>query len=451
MRTFPLTFTGARRPVAFACSAAAMLVALALNPTHARAQSPVTQQPVISGQQIGGPAGSPLDIGVSLGNDGAVVFRARSRPGAPVPFQRVGSVTPSAAGSIGVYQDASIPAGTTALGVRRGQLATYFQTGDIPSQDDAIIAFDPYQSAAVGGVRLTVRGDSFGMRGIDSVLPGSSPTSVFVFGDTSPQGLPARTSVGLYEVSTVGGTHITIFGDLFARGIVPSRPPAQPTTPRDMDADDDGLGERIMFSGQTVASDGALSDAIFAVSTASSSRGVVLTVRGANFSVQHEPVTGPSVDRNVYAYGGSATATGARLIATGRFADGSTSDMPAARRTLELPSSIPGALGGVAVSQIGLAFSTLDPAGQELGIFSSSFDGQMLPVILVGDALGGSIVSRLEFDPQGLNSLGQLAFYAELSDGSSGFFLASNVPAPAAASVLGLGAFIASRRRRRSV
>ncbi|MBY0262195.1 MAG: hypothetical protein K2Q20_07605, partial [Phycisphaerales bacterium] len=253
---------------------------------------------------------------------------------------------------------------------------------------------------------------------------------------------------GLYEVSAVGGAHITIIGDFLARGIVPSRPPAQPSTPRDMDADDDGLGERIMFGGQSVASGGAISNAIFAVSTASASRGAILTIRGANFSVQHEPVTGPSVDRNVFAYGGSATNTGARLIATGRFADGSTSDIAAARRTLEVPSSIPGGLGGVAVSQIGLAFSTLDAAGQELGIFSSSFDGQMLPVIRLGDALGGSSVSRLEFDPQGLNTLGQLAFYAELADGSSGFFLASNVPAPAAVSLLGAGALLASRRRR---
>ncbi len=45
-------------------------------------------------------------------------------------------------------------------------------------------------------------------------------------------------------------------------------------------------------------------------------------------------------------------------------------------------------------------------------------------VILTGDSLNGSTVTNLSFSKKGLNNLGQIAFYAELADGTRGIFQA---------------------------
>ncbi|XWK89700.1 MAG: choice-of-anchor tandem repeat NxxGxxAF-containing protein [Phormidium sp.] len=58
------------------------------------------------------------------------------------------------------------------------------------------------------------------------------------------------------------------------------------------------------------------------------------------------------------------------------------------------------------------------------GIFTGS-NPETDKVIAVGDDLLGSKVKKLSFSSQGLNNLGQIAFYAELENGTKGFFLAN--------------------------
>lgn len=57
------------------------------------------------------------------------------------------------------------------------------------------------------------------------------------------------------------------------------------------------------------------------------------------------------------------------------------------------------------------------------GIFTGS-DPVADKVIAVGDQLFGSTVTSLDFSPKGFNDAGQLAFFAELADGTSGIFRA---------------------------
>ncbi|MFB2876657.1 choice-of-anchor tandem repeat NxxGxxAF-containing protein [Floridanema aerugineum] len=79
------------------------------------------------------------------------------------------------------------------------------------------------------------------------------------------------------------------------------------------------------------------------------------------------------------------------------------------------------------------------------GIFTGS-NPQTDKVIGVGDELLGSKVKNLSFSSKGLNNLNQIAFYAELENGSKGFFLANptpkSVPEPVSVfSLLAMGAY----------
>ncbi|HET7298565.1 MAG TPA: choice-of-anchor tandem repeat NxxGxxAF-containing protein, partial [Burkholderiales bacterium] len=51
-------------------------------------------------------------------------------------------------------------------------------------------------------------------------------------------------------------------------------------------------------------------------------------------------------------------------------------------------------------------------------------------VITTGDSLFGSTVTSLSLGSQALNNAGRVAFYAELSDGTQGVFVATPVPEP---------------------
>jgi hypothetical protein len=102
-----------------------------------------------------------------------------------------------------------------------------------------------------------------------------------------------------------------------------------------------------------------------------------------------------------------------------------------------------------------IAFTTsLDDGGE--GIFITS-DSGLHEVIATGDTLLGSTVTNLSFSQEGFNNNGQIAFFAELADGTQGIFRADRVGAPptsvpepaSAAGLLVLGALgLISRRHR---
>jgi hypothetical protein len=75
-------------------------------------------------------------------------------------------------------------------------------------------------------------------------------------------------------------------------------------------------------------------------------------------------------------------------------------------------------------------------------------------VIAFGDTLLGSTVSDVRLSPRGLNNSGEIAFYAELADGTQGIFRATPVPEPGSPLLLGrvLAGLVAWRpRKKRSV
>jgi hypothetical protein len=61
-------------------------------------------------------------------------------------------------------------------------------------------------------------------------------------------------------------------------------------------------------------------------------------------------------------------------------------------------------------------------------------------VIAYGDALDGATVTQLYFGRGGLNNNGQIAFTAELSDGTQGVFVATPIPEPSTIALLLAGA-----------
>jgi hypothetical protein len=84
------------------------------------------------------------------------------------------------------------------------------------------------------------------------------------------------------------------------------------------------------------------------------------------------------------------------------------------------------------------------------GIYTGP-DSSLDKVIEVGDALDGSTVSDLNYGRDGLNDLGQVAFWARLADGRQGVYIATAVPEPASGFLLAasVGALLLFHRFRR--
>lgn len=72
------------------------------------------------------------------------------------------------------------------------------------------------------------------------------------------------------------------------------------------------------------------------------------------------------------------------------------------------------------------------------------------PVLTQGDALLGSTVSSIAFDPKGFNNASQFALLVGLADGRDVFVLASPVPEPAALGMIAVASALLLRRRRRT-
>ena len=76
-------------------------------------------------------------------------------------------------------------------------------------------------------------------------------------------------------------------------------------------------------------------------------------------------------------------------------------------------------------------------------------DQSLVHLLGVGDVLDGLTITRLHLDPSAVTVTGDVTFYAELSDGTSGVYRMSNVPAPSSALAVAGGLVVAHRRRRR--
>jgi hypothetical protein len=92
-----------------------------------------------------------------------------------------------------------------------------------------------------------------------------------------------------------------------------------------------------------------------------------------------------------------------------------------------------------------VAFMACPSSPSATGIFVGQ-DPTTDKVIMVGDALDGSTVTQLFFTRDGLNNNGQIAFTAELSNGTQGVFVATAIPEPSTIALLcvaaiGLSAF----------
>jgi hypothetical protein len=109
--------------------------------------------------------------------------------------------------------------------------------------------------------------------------------------------------------------------------------------------------------------------------------------------------------------------------------------------TIANTSGVFSQFGNFAINNSGsVAFiASLDEGGE--GIFQIA-DSELHEVITTGDALNGSTVTDLSFFREGFNNNGQIAFFAELADGTQGIFRAErNTPptsVPEPASALGL-------------
>ena len=98
----------------------------------------------------------------------------------------------------------------------------------------------------------------------------------------------------------------------------------------------------------------------------------------------------------------------------------------------------------------------ISPESQQISRLGASATGglnmsdQALAHLLgVGDVLDGFTITRLHVDPSAVTLTGDITFYAELSDGTSGVYRMSNVPAPSTALAVACGLLVAQRRRRR--
>lgn len=75
---------------------------------------------------------------------------------------------------------------------------------------------------------------------------------------------------------------------------------------------------------------------------------------------------------------------------------------------------------------------------RNVGIFTGA-DPVSDKVIQTGDLLDDEAVKNVLFSRNGLNNLGQIAFWAELSNGTKGVWVATPVPEPSAIVLLGIG------------
>ncbi|MBX3404317.1 MAG: hypothetical protein KF699_12980 [Phycisphaeraceae bacterium] len=364
----------------------------------ARAQ--ITQYAVYRGAES-------LSVAVALSDGDLLTFRA---------------ATPGGAGMFGLQPSAPPAAGGVLLTIRGQNFASpeishpsMSSSGAMCFTDIDVDGRSAIFTRSAGGTLLTIRGDNFGSYAGAFMGGGSIGT---ILGDF-------RNAAGQAALLAVqpGGSHITIVGDNFgARGFGRAR---------------SGAGGRTYTLFDAFPVNGIVNSGILSIGD----DGTIITIVGRD---QFQNVRGPAVSNDTIVFTGLEVASGVGGVFA-RAPGGSIITIHG-QHFIDPPYlSEPAAndAGAVVFARLGAA-----NGGVERIHYTDMFGGPLQTLVAVGDPLLDSTVVELFFNPDGLNQAGDFAYGARLADGSTAIMIATGIPAPGAAALLGLGAIAAGRRRR---
>lgn len=347
-----------------------------------------------------------LDCSVALSDGDLLTFRA-AVPGGTGMFGLRPSSPPTAGGAILTIRGYDFGTAAMSPPSMSSSGAMCFTDLDVDGRG-AIFA------RSGGGTFVTIRGENFGS--FANAFMGGGFTGT-IYGDH-------RSAAGASLLAIQpGGSIVTIVGENFgARGFGRARSGGGGKTYVLFDA----------FPVNGVADSGILSIG---------DDGSIITIVGRD---QFNNIRGPAVSNDTIVFTGLEVASGVG----GVFArtPGGTLITIQGQNFIDPPYlSEPAAndAGAVVFARLGAA-----NGGVERIHYTDMFGGPLQTLIAVGDPLLDSTVVELFFNPDGLNQASEFAYGARLADGTTAIMIASGVPAPGAAALLGIGALAAGRRRR---
>lgn len=219
------------------------------------------------------------------------------------------------------------------------------------------------------------------------------------------------------------------------------------------DWDGDGTADRLAIPVTIETVGGALEASIVVVDASASGSGAdPVRLYGRSSNLQYQAIRDVVIGQDAIVLTGT-TDSGAHVVSQATLDPASGAILSV--QSLLLPST--GVDAPYRLASLGAYGAILiSPESQQIFRLGASASGgfdmsdQSLTRLLgVGDALDGSTITRLHVDPSGVTGAGDVTFYAELSDGTSGVYRMSNIPAPGSAIVVAGGMLLAQRRRRR--
>jgi len=262
---------------------------------------------------------------------------------------------------------------------------------------------------AFGGDILTIRGENFGQFRSSSVGPNGTVYS-HVTDSTGRSSLLAFPP---------GGQHVTIFGTDFS-----------PSGRAAVNSSGDVASRVTGPNGQGLR--------------ARAPGGDTITIVGSN---RFTGISSPASSGHLWIFGGHELSSGL----SGIFAQvpgGDTITIVGEQFLLPQYFTEPAANEAGAI-----VYGRLAPlnGGLESIEFTDIYGGPRQTLAAIGDELLGSTITELSFNPDGLNEAGEFGYAARLADGTTAIMIASNVPAPGSLMLLGTGAAVYLRRKRREV
>lgn len=334
------------------------------------------------------------------------------------------------------------------------------RTTDGGSEQRAMFELQRANAPASGGAILTIRGYDFGTAAMSPPSSSGSETMCFTDLDVDGRGaIFARSPGGAiitirgenfssFAGASMGGGLIgTIYGDhrsAAGASLLAIQPGGSIITivgenfgARSFGRARSGFGGRTYSLFDAFPVNGVVNSGILSIGD----DGSIITVVGRD---QFDNVRGPAVSNDTIVFTGLEVASGVG----GVFArtSGGTLITIQGQNFIDPPYlSEPAAndAGAVVFARLGAA-----NGGVERIQYTDMFGGPLRTLIAVGDPLLDSTVTELYFNPDGLNQAGEFAYGARLADGTTAIMIASGIPAPGAAVLLGLGAIAAGRRRR---